>query len=65
VIVFNLLDVLENHTLDYWLDSIFLRTPMSPIFLVGTHLDDKRCTPEYLESVRKAIIKRVRGSLCS
>ena len=49
VIVFNLTQPEEEKSsIDFWLQSIYAYTPDAPAILVGTHSEDKKCTPEYV-----------------
>jgi len=49
ILVFNLLKSLEENKIEFWLQSIHSRTDSSPVILVGTFFDDKRCTKEFVE----------------
>eukprot|EP01087_Luapelamoeba_hula_P024976 TRINITY_DN9696_c0_g1_i1.p1 TRINITY_DN9696_c0_g1~~TRINITY_DN9696_c0_g1_i1.p1 ORF type:complete len:1325 (+),score=299.28 TRINITY_DN9696_c0_g1_i1:269-4243(+) len=48
LVVFNLLLPEETNQIEYWLQSINSRIEDAPIFMVGTHADDRRCTVEYV-----------------
>eukprot|EP00012_Vannella_robusta_P006904 CAMPEP_0206208048 /NCGR_PEP_ID=MMETSP0166-20121206/15974_1 /ASSEMBLY_ACC=CAM_ASM_000260 /TAXON_ID=95228 /ORGANISM="Vannella robusta, Strain DIVA3 518/3/11/1/6" /LENGTH=748 /DNA_ID=CAMNT_0053628965 /DNA_START=1 /DNA_END=2244 /DNA_ORIENTATION=+ len=59
LICFNLLE--NNHSkVEYWLNSIHSRARGSPIFLVGTHLDDKQVTEEYLQEYMSKLCNTVK-----
>ncbi len=60
VLVFRLSDELDAITrkLDYWLQLANCRSGNAPVLLVGTHLDSKRCSKEYLEAVRNGLAMR-------
>jgi hypothetical protein len=50
LLVFNLVNQ-EVSKIEYWLHSLATRVKNCPIVLVGTHLDDERCTKEYVTQV--------------
>ena len=56
LLVFNLAEN-DISRVDYWMNQIQVmnNSPLSPILIVGTHLDDKKCTPEYVEERLKFI----------
>jgi serine/threonine protein kinase/GTPase SAR1 family protein len=51
LVCFNLLLPFEEQRIEYWLQSVQVRAPDAPIIVVGTHADDKRCTPDYVHAV--------------
>eukprot|EP01094_Clydonella_sp_ATCC50884_P021946 TRINITY_DN493_c0_g3_i1.p1 TRINITY_DN493_c0_g3~~TRINITY_DN493_c0_g3_i1.p1 ORF type:complete len:2040 (-),score=911.87 TRINITY_DN493_c0_g3_i1:136-6255(-) len=55
VLAWNMAKQEEDSRVEYWLKSIDTRAPNAPIIIVGTHLDDKVCTPEYVESLMETI----------
>jgi leucine-rich repeat kinase 2 len=57
LIVFNLVDESSIKKVDYWLASIQIRAPDAPIFLVGTHMDDKMCTAAHIDSLLGGLAK--------
>lgn len=59
LIIFNLLDRNFSKT-EYWLNSIHTRARGSPIILVGTHVDDKECTHEYLTKYMDDLLSTVK-----
>jgi hypothetical protein len=40
----------EYSRVEFWLQSIQTRAKKAPIIILGTHADDKLCTPEYIET---------------
>jgi hypothetical protein len=66
ILCFNLLQR-DLSKIEYWLNSVHTRARGSPILLVGTHLDDKRCTNEYVQNyiqdIKRRYMKRFRDSL--
>lgn len=47
LVVFNVTEGLKTlDKVDYWLQSVQVRAPQAPVVLVGTHIDDPRCTEE-------------------
>ena len=60
VAAFNLANATEHELkrVEYWLQSIQTRAKASPIFVVGTHADDKMCTKEYLEETRRMLVDK-------
>ncbi|KAL6061380.1 Pleckstrin y domain [Balamuthia mandrillaris] len=60
MVVFNMSkDVLqESRRLDYWLQSIQTKAPGSPVFIVGTHADSKKCTKEYSDTVTEYLMEK-------
>ena len=48
-ICFNLLDR-NMSKIEYWMNSIHTRAKGSPMILIGTHIDDKACTQEYINN---------------
>jgi len=66
IICFNLLQR-DLSKIEYWLNSVHTRARGSPILLVGTHLDDKRCTNEYVQNfiqdIKRRYMKRFRDNL--
>ena len=59
LICFNLLDR-DLPKVEYWINSIHTRARGSPIILVGTHLDDKEATAEYVESYIDTLIRTLK-----
>ena len=62
LIIFNLLDE-RSSRVEYWLKTLRVRTDgKSPVVIVGTHADDKRCDSKYVEtlftSMRKKYLNR-------
>eukprot|EP01117_Protostelium_nocturnum_P004285 TRINITY_DN1566_c0_g1_i1.p1 TRINITY_DN1566_c0_g1~~TRINITY_DN1566_c0_g1_i1.p1 ORF type:complete len:1485 (+),score=528.53 TRINITY_DN1566_c0_g1_i1:71-4525(+) len=55
IVVWNLLHPPESSRLEYWLQSIKARAPKAPIVIVGTHVDNPKCTDEYLEELQEKI----------
>ncbi|MDP2439088.1 MAG: protein kinase [archaeon] len=49
VMVFDMVNLSSISNLEYWFNSISVRAPDSPVIIVGTHLDDPLCTPEYIQ----------------
>ena len=66
IVCFNLLER-DHSKIEYWLNSIHTRARGSPIVLVGTHLDDPSCTPEYVQKfihdIKDRFRKRFRNTL--
>ncbi|KAL6069141.1 Myotubularin-like phosphatase domain [Balamuthia mandrillaris] len=62
IVLFNLVNGVEDTSrVEYWLQSIDARSyGTSPVVvvLVGTHCEDKRCTPEYIDSCFQTLTKR-------
>ena len=58
ILVFNLLEPEETNQIEYWLQSINSRTENSPIIMVGTHAEDKRCTQEYIKLYFEKIMEK-------
>jgi hypothetical protein len=60
MVVFDMNDV-HFSNLDYWLQQIRSLTGNSPtslVYLIGTHCDDLKCTPEYVEEIKEKLKKR-------
>jgi hypothetical protein len=58
--VYDVTKSLDHCRIGYWLQSIHAHAGGTvPIILVGTHVDDKVCTPEYVESVSEKVAKLV------
>ena len=36
----------EHSGLEFWLNPISIHAPLSPIFLIGTHIDEVNTTPK-------------------
>lgn len=59
IITFNLLQPSESQSyIEHWLHTVWRRAKDAPVILVGTHSDDKRCTPDYVENVFRSILFR-------
>jgi hypothetical protein len=60
LLVFRLSDDLDRsiRKLDYWLQLANCRSGNAPVLLVGTNLDHKRCSKEYLEAIRSGLATR-------
>lgn len=59
IIVFNLLQPNESQSyIEHWLHTVWRRAKDAPVILVGTHSDDKRCTPDYIDNVFRSILFR-------
>lgn len=48
----------ESTKIEYWLQVIKAKAQSAPVLIVGTHLDDKSCTPLYLETVFNILKKK-------
>ena len=59
LICFNLLDR-DLSKVEYWLNSVHTRARGSPILLVGTHVDDKACTEEYVDEYIDRLMKTIK-----
>ena len=60
LIIFDMNDV-HFSNLDYWMQQVRSLTSNSPtalVYLVGTHCDDPKCTPEYTEELKDKLKKR-------
>ncbi|KAL6058667.1 Myotubularin-like phosphatase domain [Balamuthia mandrillaris] len=57
LLVFNLVNK-ETSKIEYWLQSLCTRMKDCPIIMVGTHLDDERCTKEYITSTFDGLKQR-------
>eukprot|EP01088_Endostelium_zonatum_P020081 TRINITY_DN722_c1_g1_i1.p1 TRINITY_DN722_c1_g1~~TRINITY_DN722_c1_g1_i1.p1 ORF type:complete len:2287 (+),score=512.39 TRINITY_DN722_c1_g1_i1:319-7179(+) len=58
LMMFNLVNK-EITKIEYWLQSLRSKLgPNIPVIIVGTHLDDPRCTKEYVNSVFNTIMQR-------
>ena len=55
LLVWNMAKAEEDSRVEYWLKSIETRAPKAPVILVGSHLDDKVCTPEYVDDLVEAM----------
>ena len=51
LVVFDLTIPEEKQKIKIWLQMIKSSAPDAPIILVGTHLEDKKCTPDYINAV--------------
>lgn len=60
LLVWNLAKPDSEQRLTYWTQTISTRCPRSPIILVGTHLDDRICTEEYVAKALADADKRLR-----
>jgi hypothetical protein len=58
-LVFNLLSPVQSHV-EFWLQSIRNAAPDSPVFIIGSHADDERCTEEYTAAMLKRCVKALR-----
>eukprot|EP00005_Dracoamoeba_jomungandri_P000755 CAMPEP_0174256266 /NCGR_PEP_ID=MMETSP0439-20130205/5520_1 /TAXON_ID=0 /ORGANISM="Stereomyxa ramosa, Strain Chinc5" /LENGTH=1755 /DNA_ID=CAMNT_0015338793 /DNA_START=1 /DNA_END=5268 /DNA_ORIENTATION=+ len=59
LIVFNLEQPEEeNSRIQYWLQSIHTRARGAPVILVGTHLDNKKCTGKYLDNLYANLLQK-------
>lgn len=59
ILVFNLQQTMEEGRIEYWLNNISARSPSVPVFLVGTHLDDKViCTKKYVQNYFDTLINK-------
>jgi len=58
-LVFNLLSPVQSHV-EFWLQSIRNAAPDSPVFIIGSHADDERCTEEYTAAMLKRCVKAIR-----
>jgi len=54
LVVFNAVDD-KRCRVEYWLNTVQSRVGNSAVVLVGTHLDDKRCTSSFLARLTSAI----------
>ena len=59
LVCYNLLDR-NLSKIEYWINSIHARARGSPIFLIGTHWDDKDITPEYQEEFTNNLITTIK-----
>eukprot|EP01098_Paradermamoeba_levis_P004984 TRINITY_DN2117_c0_g1_i4.p1 TRINITY_DN2117_c0_g1~~TRINITY_DN2117_c0_g1_i4.p1 ORF type:complete len:1636 (+),score=493.61 TRINITY_DN2117_c0_g1_i4:118-5025(+) len=57
-ICFNMVNSTELSRVEYWLQSISTRGKGAPVILVGTHADDKSCTPEFVEELWNSLKKK-------
>ena len=55
LICFNLLDR-DTSKIEYWINSVHSRARGSPMFLIGTHVDDKACTDDYVDEFISRLI---------
>lgn len=55
LVVFSLALALDDNNILTWLNSLQVRAPGVPVLLVGTHADDKRCTPAHLAEQSNAL----------
>ncbi len=62
-LVFNLLSPVQSHV-EFWLQSIRNAAPDSPVFIIGSHADDERCTEEYTAAMLKRCVKAIRCVSC-
>lgn len=61
ILVFDLLRPEEEFSqVSFWLHLINERAPDSPVILVGTHCDDKKCNRAYIEATMRSIFERVK-----
>lgn len=58
LIVFNLVDT-DYSRVEYWLKKLkgIGKLIPPPIIMVGTHLDDAKCTPDYLQKIQNQLKK--------
>ena len=47
LLIWNILDRVEDSKIDYWLESV-KASSTSPVLLVATHIDNDRCTKDFL-----------------
>eukprot|EP01102_Stenamoeba_stenopodia_P010656 TRINITY_DN3237_c0_g1_i5.p1 TRINITY_DN3237_c0_g1~~TRINITY_DN3237_c0_g1_i5.p1 ORF type:complete len:1193 (+),score=204.69 TRINITY_DN3237_c0_g1_i5:671-4249(+) len=60
LLVYDLTKTLDACRVPYWLQSIHAHTGgCVPVVLVGTHVDDKICTNEYVETVSERVAKLI------
>ena len=58
LIIFNLMDE-RTSRVEYWLKTLRVRTDgKSPVIVVGTHADDKRCDAKHIETIFKSMQKK-------
>jgi len=50
LVTFSLLDV-EKGKVDHWVQSIYARVKSAPVYIVGTHAEDKCMTQETIEDI--------------
>eukprot|EP01117_Protostelium_nocturnum_P011694 TRINITY_DN4256_c3_g1_i11.p1 TRINITY_DN4256_c3_g1~~TRINITY_DN4256_c3_g1_i11.p1 ORF type:complete len:1743 (-),score=580.06 TRINITY_DN4256_c3_g1_i11:39-5267(-) len=55
ILAFDLRYPEEESRVEFWLWTISTKSPQSPLIIVGTHADDKKCTQEYMSSVLQAM----------
>ena len=59
LICFSLLDR-NLSKVEYWINSVHSRARGSPMFLIGTHVDDKACTDEYVDEFISRLIRTIK-----
>jgi len=59
LIVFNMVDE-QSSRIEYWLNTVQSRASNPVVVLVGTHLDDKRCTSSFVAELTSGIEERYR-----
>eukprot|EP01104_Vermistella_antarctica_P020132 TRINITY_DN840_c0_g1_i1.p1 TRINITY_DN840_c0_g1~~TRINITY_DN840_c0_g1_i1.p1 ORF type:complete len:1486 (-),score=419.48 TRINITY_DN840_c0_g1_i1:95-4552(-) len=57
IVVFNLVED-DYSKVEYWIKSVQTRVDEPHILVVGTHMDDKRCTREYVDDVMHGLKER-------
>ena len=75
LLVWNISRSEEESRVEYWLKSIYARAKNAPIIIVATHIDNPKCTKDFIEDALTAIynkyigqfpsIKKVIGVSCS
>lgn len=45
----------ETQRIEYWLQSVKFAAPNAPVIVLGTHVDNPRCTPEYVEYMSQTL----------
>jgi len=66
LLVFNLLKPEEEYSrIEYWLQSIHTRARGAPVILVGTHLDDPKCSKKYLDGLYANLLSKFSGQFKS
>ncbi|KAL6040633.1 Myotubularin-like phosphatase domain, variant 2, partial [Balamuthia mandrillaris] len=63
LLCFNLLKPEEEVSrIEYWLQSIYTRGRGAPVILVGTHLDNKKCSKRYLDNLYATLLQKFSGT---
>jgi Leucine-rich repeat (LRR) protein/GTPase SAR1 family protein len=57
LIVFNMVDE-QSSRVEYWLNTVQSRAANPTVILVGTHLDDKRCTSTFIAELQSSFEER-------